>query len=208
MSSSVLGAADIHRIETEEPVVCLTFDDGPLTEHALCLQKLLDARGAKGTFFVNSMKIPAGKEALLSLYEAGHEIGNHTANHPSLPGFEDTESIRREIMDCQTAVKAVIGEMPEVFRAPYLSQDARVRKILDEAGMPSIFCSTDTRDWDAETPAETILQRAIDGLEPGAVILMHEFRDETAEILPALLDAIEARGLKAVTVSEALKLSR
>lgn len=199
-------AIDIHQFETQEPVVCLTFDDGPLGDNTERLRQILAEHGAKATFFVNSMKIPGAEASLKSLYKDGHEIGNHTATHPGLPDLESEGEIRAEIVDCQQAVIAVTGKAPAVFRAPFLAQDERVRSILRELELPSIFCSADTRDWDATTGAETILQRAVDGLQPGAIILMHEFRDETADILPALLEAMDAKGLRAVTVSQAMAI--
>ena len=201
-------AENVSRIDTDEPIVCLTFDDGPVREHALHLIQILGQHDAVATFFVIGERVEAEADALKQLQEAGHEIGNHTFTHPNLAKLDSRHQLHAEILRCQEAVIAATGSAPQVFRAPYLSQDERVESLLASLGMPSIFASASTEDWNQDTTAESILERAIKGLEPGAILLMHEFRKETIDVLPELLAEMRARGLRAVTVSEALRLQR
>lgn len=207
-SVTVVCAENISRIDTDEPIVCLTFDDGPVREHALRLIKILGQHDAVATFFVIGERVEAEADVLKRLQDAGHEIGNHTFTHPNLAKLDSRHQLRSEILRCQEAVIAATGSAPQVFRAPYLSQDERVESLLASLGIPSIFASASTEDWNRDVTAESILERAIEGLEPGAILLMHEFRKETIDVLPELLKEMRVRGLRAVTVSEALRLQR
>jgi len=202
----MLSAQDISLIDTNEPIVCLTFDDGPTGENTFKFLEVLRDYQAKATFFVIGNKINGAPEALKAVHAEGHEIGNHTFSHPNLVELKSESSIREEIESCQFAVEKCTGIRPKIFRAPYLAQDESVVAVLNDLGLPSVFCSADSRDWDPESTEESILQRLIDGLNPGAVLLMHEFSDKTVKILPKLLDAIREKGLRPVTVSEALAI--
>lgn len=62
--------------------VMLTFDDGP---HAMLTPKLLDIlkqKKAKATFFVMGVKAALHPDILKRMVDEGHEVANHTWNHP------------------------------------------------------------------------------------------------------------------------------
>ncbi len=202
-----LTAQDIHRIETDLPVVCLTFDDGPTEKNTHRLLHILGEYDAKATFFVIGEKVPLNEEILQEVHAAGHEIGNHSFTHRNLAELESQADVSEDIEHCQRIVMAATGSKPEVFRAPYLSQNETVSGVLENAGLPSIFCSASTRDWDSASTKESILNRAIEGLKPGAIILMHEFSNNTVDILPSLLEEIKEQGYRAATISQAISMT-
>ena len=202
-----LTAQEIHRIETDLPVVCLTFDDGPTEKNTHRLLHILGEYDAKATFFVIGEKVPQKEKILQEVQAAGHEIGNHSFTHRNLAELELEEEVSEDIERCQGLVLGATGIQPEVFRAPYLSQNETVSGVLENASLPSIYCSVDTRDWDSASTKESILNRAIEGLGPGAIILMHEFSNNTVDILPSLLEEMKQQGYRAVTVSQAISMT-
>jgi peptidoglycan-N-acetylglucosamine deacetylase len=201
---STLHAGEIARFETSEPWVCLTFDDGPIDGKTQRIIEILRRHKAKATFYVIGERIGENMDALRSMVRAGHEIGNHTYTHPNLAQLDDVEQIRKEIEGCQQVVGALTGEAPVTFRAPFFGRDERVQAVLESLGLPSVLCSADTRDWDPKIEQEELLERAIAGLKPGAILLMHEFSDKTIAMLPLLLAEMELRGLRSITVAEAI----
>ena len=66
------------------PYIAMTFDDGP---HPVLTPRLLDmlkARGIKATFFLIGQNAAEYPDIVRRIAAEGHEIGNHTWNHPQL----------------------------------------------------------------------------------------------------------------------------
>src|SRR2546422_6863677 len=70
---------------TEEPVVALTFDDGPDPVNTPCLLDLLSAHHARGTFFMIGVHAHQHPELVSRVAAESHAIGNHSWDHPSFP---------------------------------------------------------------------------------------------------------------------------
>ena len=89
--------------EKNKKVVALTFDDGPdgnTTPQAL---DNLAKYKIKATFFVQGKNI-AGNEAILKRMQAeGHEVGNHSWNHPVLTKLS-LEDAKKQITDTEDAI--------------------------------------------------------------------------------------------------------
>ena len=67
------------RVETQEKVVALTFDDGP-TDNTGAILSLLDDCQVKATFF-SLVRTSNNILKRLKIVVAGHQIGNHTYSH-------------------------------------------------------------------------------------------------------------------------------
>lgn len=125
--------------------VAITFDDGPGV-HTTRLLNMLDQRGAKATFFVLGSKVDAQASVLRRMQNSGHQIGNHTWNHPSLTQLSP-EGIRQEIGNTNAAIQRATGHTPKIVRPPYGAANQTVNAELGRLGMSSILWSVDTRDW-------------------------------------------------------------
>ena len=74
-----------YSVQTEEPIVALTIDDGPDSSTTPAILDLLDEYGAAATFFVITDRIPGNEQLLERMIEEGHELGNHMTNdEPSI----------------------------------------------------------------------------------------------------------------------------
>lgn len=117
-------------------VVSLTFDDA-YQEHAAA-REILDARGLKGTFYVNSPRIVGGNSLYLnraqldSLAAAGHEVGGHTLDHSNLTHLTAAE-MRRQICDDRRAL-IDLGITPVSLAYPYGASDAAVQEAARDCG--------------------------------------------------------------------------
>lgn len=179
------------------PMVALTFDDGP-GEYTERLLGILDKYGVKATFFMIGEQVEYYRSAVLHEYEMGMEQGNHSWDHKTLTHLS-AEDIRKELSSTNSAIRAVTGEDPTVFRPPGGGYNSEV--LANSLGMPAILWSIDTLDWstlDADRTYNTVMNEVRDG----SIILMHEIYkasvDAAERLIPALLD----RGYKLVTVSE------
>ena len=181
----------------EVPCVALTFDDGPsvFTEGLLDILKEHDV---KATFFILGSRARIQSETVQRTFAEGHEIGNHTWDHPLLTdaGLSD-EHIRWQVAQTDEIITQIIGEPSVHLRPPYGAYNDRV---LEIAGIPFIFWSVDPLDW-RDRDAEIVAARIVDA-PPGAIILAHDIHESTVDAVPAIIVALKNRGIHFVTVTK------
>ena len=183
--------------------LALTFDDGP-SRWTPAVLDLLGEHGARATFFLIGQRVRERPHDVRRIVEAGHEIGSHTMTHPRLTEIGENEA-RREIQDGAGAVAEVVGERPNLFRAPGFHADERVRRIVDELKLDLISADVDPQDWQPDVGSHRILSVVLAGCRAGAIVDLHDgypppptrSRDDctpTVEALHHLLPALRAGG--------------
>lgn len=180
--------------------VALTFDDGPDEKVTPQILATLKKYEAKATFFMvgkNALKNPG---IVKQIYEEGHEIGNHTWNHPKLTNLPKS-TIKQEADSTSNAIYKAIGQNPTVFRPPYGATNEQVRSVLS---MPTILWSVDTLDWKHRNAAK-ILSNVKASTKDGSIILMHDIHQSTANGLENVLLYLQQQGYEFVIVSEILQ---
>lgn len=156
------------RFHVSEPLVSLTFDDGPHPESTPLLLDTLKRHEARATFFLVGKRAKAYPDLVKQIASEGHTIGNHTWDHHSLvdlPSRERRLSVRR----CHAAL-APYGS--RWFRPPFGHMNARIRLELLAMGFEPIDWSVCVYDWlgfDEERIAASFTE-----IHPGAVVLLHE----------------------------------
>jgi peptidoglycan-N-acetylglucosamine deacetylase len=203
-----LSGEAICRVETAEPVVALTFDDGPTPDGVELAARALRDNDARGTFFLIGGEVARREPLVRRLLAEGHEIGNHSFSHARMilhrPGFYDEEIVRTDTLLRRAGVPA-----PNLFRPPY------GKKLI---GLPNALARHDYRMimWDVEDPrgAETpraYAEQVVREARPGSIILMHVMYRSNGiarEALPLVVQGLRARGFQLVTVSELLRHGR
>jgi peptidoglycan-N-acetylglucosamine deacetylase len=201
---TLIGPA-ICRVETSAPVVALTFDDGPTAHGLEAILPVLDAHGVKATFFLIGGEIERRPDLALKLRQQGHELGDHSYSHVRMvgrtPGFYDAELARTE----QLLARA--GARSGLFRPPYGKKLVGLPLAVRAHGLKMVMWSVE--DPVTSDPAEYARQIVAEA-RPGSIILVHAmYRQNTTAraALPALLDGLERKGLRVVTVGELLAKS-
>lgn len=179
--------------------IALTFDDGPHPTITYEVLKTLEKYNAKATFFVTGHRVEKSPDVLKDIFAAGHEIGNHTFNHPKLTELPMNQ-VEAQINNTSNLVKSIIGEEPTLFRPPYGSFNKEIQNSLS---VPLILWSIDTLDWKHRDPAKT-LEAVQQNAKNGSIILMHDVHQPTADALDQVLSYLAKEGYKFVTVSEIL----
>lgn len=179
--------------------VWLTIDDGPSDDTAAILD-LLDAHGAKATFFLVGERAQARPELVRGIAARGHAIGNHSHTHPQARFWAlGPRAMRREILDCQRALTGISGTAPRWFRAVVGHANPFVHAPLREAGLSRL--AWNARGYDAvESDPARVVARITPDLKPGAIVLLHEGapHGRSLEIVGAVLAEVERVGLRAV----------
>ena len=185
--------------EKNKKVVALTFDDGPdgnTTPQAL---DILAKYKIKATFFVQGKNI-AGNEAILKRMQSeGHEVGNHSWNHPILTKLS-LEDAKKQLTDTEDAITKVLGKSSKLMRPPYGAISDDIRNSLD---LRFIMWDVDSLDWKSKNEA-AILTEIQHQTSDGAIILMHDIHQPSVNSLPKVIEYLQEQGFSFVTVSELL----
>lgn len=185
-----------------QKIIALTFDDGPNPINTPVVLDLLKARQIKASFFVLGSRASQYPEIVKRIVAEGHDIGNHSWNHPDLTKLKQAD-LDHQILDTQKTLTTILGFTPYLFRPPY---GAMNQKVLDTANLPIILWSDDSLDW-KDHKAEDIKKVIMSTIKPGKIILLHDIHATTVQALPTILDALTKAGYKFVTISELFQLS-
>jgi Predicted xylanase/chitin deacetylase len=193
----------INTVKTDEPLVALTFDDGPHQPNTTRLLEILAGEDVRVTFFEIGRNVGKHPELARAIVAAGHEIGNHSLTHANLGKIDSVEQIRAELVDTQTVIRDTVGAAPVVFRAPFGSHGPALWTVLDELKLPSVLSALHVGDWEKDITTEQIVDRAA-AAKAGDVVLLHTWQNKTLEAMPEIIRRLRAKGLRFVTVSELL----
>lgn len=207
-----------HWGHNEKKLLALTFDDGPSRLYTPKILDILKKKDVKATFFVLGANAALESGVLQRVYAEGHDIGNHTFTHPNLRSVGAT-LLDLELNATQRVLEAKLGVGTRLFRPPFNKDSKPVNKdeartLLSSAalGYITIGLKIDPLDW-ARPGVDEIVRRTVSYAEArrGNVILLHDAggdRQQTVAALPRIIDELEAKGFKFVTVHELLGLQR
>lgn len=160
----------ITNVETSEPVVALTFDDGPHPVYTPQVLKVLKKHGAKASFFMIGESAHRYPHVVRQVAEEGHAIGNHTWAHINLTRVRSRYKRLRLML---SGAKEVRPYCLRLFRPPY---GAHNKQILLDAFIlrcKTILWSASAQDWVLQEPEE-IAQKIITRVSGGDIFLLHD----------------------------------
>ncbi len=184
--------------EAGQPVVYLTFDDGPHASYTLPMLEILSHYDAVATFFVLGVQVQRFPDVLEQVVAGGHRIASHTVNHPSLANLTREEFIG-EVAGGDEAIREVVGDRADplaCLRPPYGAVDARTAPLAAELGKALVMWDVDPQDW-RQPGAGQIASYVLSHASPGAIILMHDGgggRSQTVAALDTVLAELSSRG--------------
>jgi peptidoglycan/xylan/chitin deacetylase (PgdA/CDA1 family) len=172
---------------------------------------MLDAlakHGARATFFLIGRFVKQRPEIVRAIVDAGHEVGNHTWDHPLLIKCSSAET-RRQLRDTQAAIEDACGVSPTLFRPPFGGRRPGTFAIARELGLTPVMWNVTCYDWSATTNA-TIERHARKHIRGGDVVLLHDGGDKefgtnrqwTVKATETLLQEYSAQGYDFVSVPE------
>jgi len=182
--------------------IALTFDDGPWP-YTPALLDTLKKHKAKATFFVLGRKVANRMALTRRIQREGHEIGNHTWDHPILTELSD-EQIVDEITSTQEIIHQATGKYPTMMRPPSGAVDERVSAHMAELGLPIIKWHVQTLDFKARD-VKVIRDRVLRGAKRNSIVLLHDIVPETVKAMPQVLTQLKKKGYRFVTVSRLLQ---
>lgn len=171
---------------------------------------LLARHGAKATFFLAGSEVERFPELARRLVAEGHAIGSHTAAHLDHEAVEAEVAVA-DMLAGVGAIARVLGFEPGLYRAPYGHFVPATLAEADRRGWTCVHWSTLGYDWMEEATPRSVADHVLEGLEPGAIVLLHDSRrakpKDPEPVIGAtaiLLQEIEGRGLRAVSLAAML----
>ncbi len=190
-------------VQTDDPVLYLTFDDGPVRQVTPWVLDILAEYDAKATFFcvgANVVRYPDVFERLLS---EGHAIGNHTFHH--LSGWaSDNATYFKDVRRCARLTGS------ELFRPPYGRIKPGQAKFL-QRHYHIVMWDVLSGDFDTARSGEECYENVVQYAAPGSIVVFHD--SEKAEprlrhALPRVLAHFSALGYRFEALSSQLLACR
>jgi len=225
-------ARPVSMVPVQEKLVVLTFDAGSSNKGADTLLSILRQKKLHCTLFLTGAFLKHYPQLVQQMLSDGHEIGNHTFNHPHFTTYAanhlhqlgkntSREHVINQLTKTDSLFQQLTGRhMAPYWRAPFGEYNRQILRWAAEAGFKHIGWSPkcDALDWVKDSTSSLyrssnqILQHFLKleeehGLN-GRIILMHiatERQNDFAYLmLPALIDSLRHRGYRFVTVSKLL----
>jgi len=190
-------------LSNSDKFVALTFDDGPSNNRVNDIINVLESYKAKATFFLLGERInKKTSEIVKKIYNAGHELGNHSWSHRKLTSLSSEEQLQ-ELEKTSTAIKNATEQDVKWFRPPYGCHDDNLIENTNRLNMYSILWTVDSLDWQGDKP-EILVERVTSNVHSGAIILFHDHdnKSNTVEALPQIIKILKKLGYELVTLSE------
>lgn len=196
------GARDGHE-------VAITFDDGPDVEATLAIAGILDAHGAKGTFFSVGKAVVARPDITRALVAGGHLVGDHSYRHDSR-GWLDPRY--PELVKTQRAIWREAGVCPAFYRAPHGQHTPLLVHVVAKHHLVMVGWDVSVGDWSKQSGA-SIARRVLRKVRAGSVIDLHDGldgdvhadRSNLVDAMPLILDGLAAKGLQPVRLDVLLR---
>jgi peptidoglycan/xylan/chitin deacetylase (PgdA/CDA1 family) len=178
-------------IKTEDKVLYLTFDDGPIPEITPWVLDQLAQYNAKATFFCVGENVEKHPSVFQQVLSAGHAVGNHTFNHLSGWGTDNIPFFHN-IRHCAHLVNSTL------FRPPYGRLTPAQTQFLTRH-YRIVMWDVLSGDFDQNLSKETVLQNVINSAKAGSIIVFHDSlkaADKMQYALPKVLEYFSQRGYR------------
>ncbi|RZU54356.1 peptidoglycan/xylan/chitin deacetylase (PgdA/CDA1 family) [Krasilnikovia cinnamomea] len=191
-------------VQTTEPVVAFTFDDGPGPQWTPMVLDILERERVPATFFMVGRQLAAHADLVRGRL-AGHEVGNHSWGHEDLATL-DLAQIRANLGRTHEMIRDVTGQAPTLLRPPFGHLGGSTLLAADAMGYDVVLWSYAMHERRYRDDPGAQVRDVVDNVRPGAIILAHDLGDErrlvTIRGLSAMIAGLRARGFRFATVSQ------
>lgn len=180
------------KVKTDQPVLFLSFDDGPTPDVTSWVVELLEEWNATATFFCIGANAEAHPEILKSVLQKGHYIGNHTQQH--LNGWKtETDTYVYGVNECAQVIDS------NYFRPPYGRLTRTQRKHILRLGYTIVMWDVLSGDFDESISGEQCAQHVIKHASAGSIVVFHDSVKAFPRLkvaLPLVLEHFTALGYR------------
>lgn len=190
----------IYSVETNEKKIAISFDAAWGDDYTMEILDILDKYNVKTTFFLVGFWVDKHPEHVKEIHKRGHDLGNHSTNHPYMTKLSD-EEIVKELNVTGEKIQSLINEKPTLFRPPFGDYNDRVIRLCNENGYYVIQWDVDSLDW-KEMGVQPVVDRVVRNVQNGSIVLFHNNAKYVSEYLPIVIERLQREGYEIVPISE------
>lgn len=168
----LLPVSSVLAVTTTDPVLSLTYDDGPDPEFTPRVLDLLAEHGARATFFLLADRAERHPGLVARMLAEGHEIGLHGIDHARLTRMP-LPAVHRLLRAGKDRLEQVAGRRMRLYRPTYGAQSLPQFLAARALGTEIVIWSAWARDWEGQ-PAEVVGSRAVTAMHRGGIVLLHD----------------------------------
>jgi len=196
--------------------IAITIDDGPDPEVTPRVLEVLAAFDARASFFCVGERVSRHPDIAREIVRRGHSVENHSQRHRHSFSLLGPKGMAAEIEEAQQSIVRVTGQSPRFFRAPAGLRNPFLEPILKRLKLQ--LASWTRRGFDTvNADSEDVYRRLERSLAGGDILLLHDGHAARAragapaagtpvilEVLPRLLETLNRRHLRPITLPAAL----
>lgn len=174
----------------DEKKIYLTFDEGYENGYTADILDTLKEKDVKATFYVTLDYVKTNPELVKRMIDEGHNVGNHTCTHPSLPDCSDDEFFE-EINRLEQYISDNFGGYKtKTLRPPMGEFSERTLSLAKNMGYDTVLWSFAYNDWNVDNQPEktAAFERITKATHNGAIYLLHAVSKTNTELLPEVID--------------------
>ncbi|MGA7964423.1 MAG: polysaccharide deacetylase family protein [Gammaproteobacteria bacterium] len=196
--------------DRDNPLVALSFDDGPDAALTPLVLDALQRHKARATFFIIGRHAETHPELIRRMVNEGHEIVNHSYHHSRFLNVRFHKAMREEILRGVQALKRLSPDVsPTLYRPPMGLKNPALASLQKRMGLRVVAWSLHARDTHGHT-AGKIAGRVLRRIRAGDIVVFHDGHDldgkqrdmALIQALDLILPVLSQRGLQPITVSE------
>lgn len=184
--------------------IALTFDDGP-GPYTPQILGILQREHVPATFFEVGIEERYFHASTTAIAAAGDVVGDHTEVHAAMSRLSAAKQ-KAQLLEQTRAIERYGASFPRLFRPPYGMWDSTTLALLHRYRMLMVLWTVDTSDY-LRPGVPAIVDAAVDGARPGAIVLLHDAggdRSQTVAALPQIIAALRRKHYELVTVPRLL----
>ncbi|MBS4539228.1 polysaccharide deacetylase family protein [Clostridium sp. D2Q-11] len=190
----------IYSVDRQDKKVSISFDAAWGDKFTREILDILDEHNVKTTFFLVEFWVEKYPDLVKEIDARGHEIGNHSSNHPYMSKLNDIQIID-ELERTEDKVYELIGKRTTLFRPPFGDYNDRLINVCKENGYHVIQWNIDSLDW-KERGVQPVVDRVIKNVDDGSIILFHNNAKYVTEYLPIVLKELKNKGYEVTPISK------
>ncbi len=187
----------------EKKIVYLTFDLGYEAGYTSKILEILKNNNVKATFFITAHYVNTQPDLVKQMIDEGHIVGNHTANHKSMPSCS-LETINKEVMNLHSAISEKFGYEMKFIRPPKGEYSERTVAYTNTLGYKTVMWSFAYDDWDENKQGreEYGRKKILENVHNGEIMLLHATSKDNANILDDVVKQIKHMGYEFKNIDE------
>jgi endoglucanase len=196
--AAAYGTAQHAPLPLERGEVVITFDDGPRPESTPAVLEALKAQCVRATFFMNGAPLARHTALARRVRDEGHSVGMHGYEHPQFPTLPAHDQLA-DLKAMQAVYENAFGTSAPAYRFPFLNEAPPLMAALRDEAVTVMSVDAGIEDWVPQSQ-KVLADRLVKSLQStgGGILLLHDVQDQTARVLPLLLQTLKEQGYRVV----------